>query len=316
LQKKEGLDEKTKLFINISLEAIKYSRTLPKEFLLSKITKKEFVLPSAFGARLMLGEEAFYKDGIFNFCDLRFDLRNVDAETFVAFLLSALESLAPLAFSLDTENDYALNAVAIFLIGMLTEGPYERKNVRLAKGDILIDAGAHFGEFSAVAALRAGTAYAFEPSAIIYEKLLLPTAKINENLPGKIVPVQKALADNVGTSLFDKLEDEFNDAASLPDCLNFNGETEKEEVELTTIDVFTNENNLPSVDFIKADIEGAERIMLRGARGVLKDFAPKLAICTYHLPDDKEVLEDIVRTANPKYVVEHKYKKMYCYVPK
>jgi hypothetical protein len=34
------------------------------------------------------------------------------------------------------------------------------------------------------------------------------------------------------------------------------------------------------------------------------------------LPDDKEVLEDIVKSANPNYVIEHRYKKMYGYVPK
>lgn len=55
--------------------------------------------------------------------------------------------------------------------------------------------------------------------------------------------------------------------------------------------------------------------MLKGAVNVLRDFAPKLSICTYHLPDDKMVLEQIVKDANPDYIIEHDYKKMYCYVP-
>jgi FkbM family methyltransferase len=53
-----------------------------------------------------------------------------------------------------------------------------------------------------------------------------------------------------------------------------------EKIKIITIDKFVEENNLERVDFIKADIEGAERDMLRGATNVLKTFAPKLAICT------------------------------------
>ena len=82
------------------------------------------------------------------------------------------------------------------------------------------------------------------------------------------------------------------------------------------MDTFVEENKLPSVDFIKADIEGAERYMLMGAKRVLKEFAPKIAICTYHLPDDPKVLRELILDANPNYIIEEKFKKMYAYVRK
>lgn len=47
---------------------------------------------------------------------------------------------------------------------------------------------------------------------------------------------------------------------------------------------------------------------------MLKEFAPKLAICTYHLTDDKEVLERLIKEANKNYIIEHRYKKLYAYV--
>ena len=74
-------------------------------------------------------------------------------------------------------------------------------------------------------------------------------------------------------------------------------------------------DGLERVDFIKADIEGAERLMLKGAQETLRRFAPKLSICTYHLPDDKEVLEALIKQANPHYVIEHRWQKLYAHVP-
>ena len=92
-------------------------------------------------------------------------------------------------------------------------------------------------------------------------------------------------------------------------------ELDQTTVPTITLDQFVHERNLARVDFIKADIEGAERLMLAGAQETLRRFAPKLAICTYHLPDDKEVLETLIKQANPDYIITHRWKKLYAYVP-
>lgn len=77
------------------------------------------------------------------------------------------------------------------------------------------------------------------------------------------------------------------------------------------------ENALPRVDSIKADIEGYERYMLMGAQETLRRFAPKLALCTYHLPDDPEVLSELIliKQANPDYNIVLKTKSGIASVP-
>jgi FkbM family methyltransferase len=126
---------------------------------------------------------------------------------------------------------------------------------------------------------------------------------------GGIYPVNKGLcgADGEGVLfIFDKTA---ANSTVVKDCAKAGGGFGK--IKLTALDNFVHEQNLEKVDFIKADIEGAERDMLKGARGVLKEFAPKLALCTYHLPDDPETLESLIKDANPNYRVVHISKKLF-----
>jgi hypothetical protein len=85
------------------------------------------------------------------------------------------------------------------------------------------------------------------------------------------------------------------------------------EVKGISLDEWAVGHMIPRIDFIKADIEGAERNLLRGATRILQEFKPKLAICTYHLKDDPEVLENIILTANPGYKVYHSSFKLFAH---
>lgn len=55
------------------------------------------------------------------------------------------------------------------------------------------------------------------------------------------------------------------------------------------------------VDYIKADIEGAEYNMLRGAANTIRDWHPKIAITVYHDENDWEELLRFVRSLAPAY---------------
>jgi FkbM family methyltransferase len=187
------------------------------------------------------------------------------------------------------------------------EGPYGYKDgdfdVTVKRGDIVVNAGAWIGDFSAYAASKGAISYSFEPVKSNFE-LLKQTALLNE---GKIIPVQKALGNSEG-----KIDIALNSAGS---SLIIGKHANKHAtIDITTLDKFVEENNIEAIDFIKADIEGAERDMLRGATKVLKRFAPKLAICTYHLPDDPQVLEQIIKEANSNYTVVHLKHKLFAAV--
>lgn len=197
----------------------------------------------------------------------------------------------------------------------MPEGPYGYTDggfdVSVKAGDAVIDAGAYIGDFSAYAAAKDAVCYAFEPTETTFQTLK-KTAELNG---GKIIPVQKGLGSIEGEV---ELFIDTGNAGGNTINANRSGEGKRKKnvstVKITALDTFVREQGLTKVDFIKADIEGAERDMLAGARNTLKTFAPKLALCTYHLPDDPQVLERLILDANPKYKVRHGPKKLYASV--
>jgi len=54
-------------------------------------------------------------------------------------------------------------------------------------------------------------------------------------------------------------------------------------------------------DYIKMDIEGAEKEALLGAKNIIKDFSPKLAISIYHKAEDLWEIPLLIKEINPKY---------------
>ena len=196
------------------------------------------------------------------------------------------------------------------------ETPYEIEGVSVETGDVVLDCGANMGVFSAVAAHHGGTVHAFEVMPYTYNNYLLRTASMNETKSGGtgIYTHDVAVWDKEETLTF-KYDP---NGIQGPSCVTVDkkNKTEDFSVSAITLDSFVEKNNIERVDFIKADIEGAERNMLRGAKNILQRFSPKLSICTYHLKDDPQVIREIILQTNPKYVIQQKYKKLFAHVPK
>jgi FkbM family methyltransferase len=76
-------------------------------------------------------------------------------------------------------------------------------------------------------------------------------------------------------------------------------------VPLTTIDKLVAELKLGRVDFIKMDIEGAEKNALAGGRETIQHFHPRMSISSEHLPDDVQKIPEVVRGIRAEYHVEY-----------
>ncbi|MDR1952267.1 MAG: FkbM family methyltransferase [Elusimicrobiota bacterium] len=205
-------------------------------------------------------------------------------------------------------DDYNKETVELFDQCMM-EGPYGYKDgnfdVTVKENDMVIDAGAWVGDFSAYAVSKGAVAYAFEPMNKLFE-LLKKTSELNG---GKIYSIKLGLGQKE-----DELPIYINEQNSEANSLYPKEYKASEIIKITTLDKFVKDNNIKKIDFIKSDIEGAERDLLRGAREVLREFAPKLAICTYHFLEDPELLEKIILEANPKYKVIHTRQKLFAKV--
>jgi FkbM family methyltransferase len=55
------------------------------------------------------------------------------------------------------------------------------------------------------------------------------------------------------------------------------------------------------ITFLKADVEGMELDLLRGAVKTLQRYRPKLAVCVYHYPSDLFEIPELIRALVPDY---------------
>lgn len=143
-------------------------------------------------------------------------------------------------------------------------------------GDICFDIGGYRGFFSGVMAQqRAGQVHVFEPLPSNVEQIR-QMAALNPHLP--IFIHQMALADVEGETEFavmpeasmGKLHQSNFDKSNLPE--------RKISVKLRTIDAMLEQGIVAAPKLIKIDVEGAEVLVLKGARGLIAKHRPTFFI--------------------------------------
>ena len=153
-------------------------------------------------------------------------------------------------------------------------------------GDTVLDCGANIGVYTRKALnAGAGKVVAIEPAPENVACFRRTFAKEIETGRVLIQPVgvwdaagKLPLNVDAGNSARDSLVLTFGTVASVVT------------VPLVTIDSLVTDLALHRVDFIKMDIEGAEKRAIAGASLTLARFHPRLAIAMEHLPDDPVAL--------------------------
>ena len=192
--------------------------------------------------------------------------------------------------NLDTHD---ISALEIFLLNQYT---YPGSDIiEVEPGDVVIDGGACWGDTALYFAARAfpgGRIFAFEMSQHNID-ILNSNLRSNPALADMVSLVRRPLGADSATNIW------FQDAGASSRI----GSEDNGGEQLTTISIddFVRQRNLNQVDFIKLDIEGAERYALAGATETIRRCAPKLAISAYHLPDDPFVLAQKVLALRPDY---------------
>ncbi len=167
-------------------------------------------------------------------------------------------------------------------------------------GDVVIDCGANIGLFTKKAIERgASLVVAVEP---VPENLDCLKRNVQAEIAEKRVIVYPKGVWDREDLLTINIDPENSAADSF--IIMRTGGRESRKLPLTTIDTLVRELGLSRIDFIKMDIEAAERKAIAGSRQTIFRQKPRMAISVYHLPDDPVVIPSEVRQLNSQYRVD------------
>jgi len=161
----------------------------------------------------------------------------------------------------------ALNQKDAVVSGSIALSAYEQFETEifkqsLRKDMVVVDIGANIGYYTLIAAAESKQVIAFEPDVDNYQLLI---NNIEKNGLQNISAYQLAVGEKKGKISFFVNQDNFGDRR----IYNFDESGSKTEVDVVSLDEFILENNLPKIDLLKIDIEGAEAIAFKGMKNIL-----------------------------------------------
>jgi FkbM family methyltransferase len=170
---------------------------------------------------------------------------------------------------------------------LLAFGTHERYETALfldaiQPGAVVVDVGANTGYYALLASQRTGgngAVYAFEP---VPDNFALLRRNVERNHSACVTCLPHAVLDRRGSARIFTDRDNHGMASLSPH--NVNHQATVVDVESITLDEYLlDERKVRSVDVIKIDAEGAEALVLSGARRILRNHNPRifLEVCAY-----------------------------------
>jgi FkbM family methyltransferase len=182
---------------------------------------------------------------------------------------------------------------------------FEYGEVKVKNNDWVIDAGACEGFFTSKAIEKGAKVIAIEPILILVEGLKKTfNNDINEE---RVKIVAGILSDKEGICDFIVPQNAYYAATSniaWAQNTKWCKSVEKFKVNSYTIDDLIKNEIMPTVDYIKIDVENDEYAVLQGAQKTLKEIKPKLAIAVYHSYENANKIREFLRLIQPKYKIK------------
>jgi FkbM family methyltransferase len=174
---------------------------------------------------------------------------------------------------------------------------YQKEQTKIEKGEILLDIGTAEGLFPLTVVDICSHIYMVEPSTTFHKCL----NKTFSNHLDKVTIFNTAIGNEDGTITFneDSLDGMISDVST----------DDSQQMSIQKVDTLF--KNGEKITYLKADIEGFEAEMLKGAEQTIKRNKPKIAITTYHTQNEPNEIIDIITGFVPeyKYYVKGIYEK-------
>jgi FkbM family methyltransferase len=167
-------------------------------------------------------------------------------------------------------------------------------------GDVALDVGGCWGETAlwlAHVVGPEGRVHTFEPTPS-NRKLLAKNIELNPSIAARIQTWDAPLAATAGETVF--IQDGLAAGATVREDAEQVAGTACE-LRTDTVDAIVQRGELPRVDFLKVDVEGADLGVLQGAAETIRSCRPRLALAAYHRPEDLATLPGFVESLGVPY---------------
>lgn len=188
-----------------------------------------------------------------------------------------------------------VNTSDVSLLETLLFDQYRYHDICVQPGDVVIDAGACWGDTTLAFSARAGKQGRVLGFEMIDENLAVLRSNLAQNreLAETVEIIESPLASTSGQEYWVTSRGAASTLTRTPGA--------GKRVVSSSIDDFVQARKLQTVNFIKFDIEGAEKDALLGAAETIRRHKPTLAVSAYHKNEDIIELPRLIKTLHPGY---------------